>query len=295
MRIGAFEIAEPVPELVKPHALTMVKPWVDVGSVGTLTLQHMETHFGVKELGRLARPGNYFDFTRYRPTIGMVDGQRRVTIPNAIINYARPEGGPDFIFLHLLEPHARGEEYTDSVVELFKYFGVHRYCRLGAMYDAVPHTRPIMVTGTTGSVVPREGRTIPIQERRSQYQGPTTIMNLITDATTDLGIDTVNFMVHLPQYLQLEEDFSGTARMIEVLSSIYDIPAELAPFQRGQRQYEELDTAADRNEELRSLIGQLESYYDSQTTDVGQPQSPLSPEIERFLEDLDKGFGPSQT
>ena len=44
MRIGAFELNEPVPELRDPHAFAMVRPWVDVGSVGTLTLNRLERY-----------------------------------------------------------------------------------------------------------------------------------------------------------------------------------------------------------------------------------------------------------
>ena len=171
MRIGAFEINEPVPELHEPHAIAMVRPWVDVGSVGTLTLRRLERHFGAKEVGKLARPGHFFDFTRYRPTTRFVDGKRVVTVPNSTINYAQPEDGPDLLFFHLLEPHAMGEDYTESVVEVFKFFGVSRYCRLGAMYDAVPHTRPLLVTGALGGATPLEGKKVPIRERQSRYHG----------------------------------------------------------------------------------------------------------------------------
>ena len=159
MRIGAFDITEPVPELREPHVFAMVRPWVDVGSVGTLTLNRLERFLGSKELGRLARPGVFFDFTRYRPTIRMTEGQREVKIPNSIIRYAQTENGPDYLFFHLLEPHSNGEDYTDSVLELVKHFQVKRYCRLGAMYDAVPHTRPLLVTGSLGSV--QQNRQVP--------------------------------------------------------------------------------------------------------------------------------------
>ena len=37
------------------------------------------------------------------------------------------------------------------------------------------------------------------------------------------------FTVHLPQYVQLEEDYAGAARLLEVLSSIYDLPPDLPP------------------------------------------------------------------
>ncbi len=294
MRIGAFEIREPVPELRHPHVFTKVRPWVDVGSAVTIALSRLERHFGANELGRLARPGNFFDFTRYRPTIRLVDGRREVTIPNSIINYAQTEEGPDYLFFHLQEPHAFGEDYTDSVLEVFKYFGISRHCRLGAMYDVMPHTRPLVVTGDTGGV-PTKGNMGDLRMRRSTYQGPTSIMNLVSDGLTklDMEIGTLNFMVHLPQYLQLEEDYAGAARLLEVLSDIYDIPADLLPTQKGKQQYGELDKAVERNSELQALVKRMESQYDDEEASrerEGPPSQPLSPEVERFLQEMDQRF-----
>ena len=295
MRVGAFEIAEPVPVLREPHVFAMIRPWVDVGSVGTLTLNRLERFMGSKELGKLHRPGTYFDFTRYRPNMRLVDGARQVKIPNSTIRYATTENGPDYLFFHLLEPHSNGEDYTDSILEVVRYFGVKRYCRLGAMYDAVPHTRPLLVTGSLGAV--EQKRSVPnFKLSQSTYQGPTTIMNLLSEGIEKDEIESINFMVHLPQYVQLEEDYAGTSRMIEVLSSVYDnIPTDLAPVRRGQRQYRELNASVDRNNELKTLIQQMEQYYDSQLTaeaaassseESGSPGPALSPEIEAFLSEL---------
>ncbi len=296
MKIGAFQIQEPVPQLRNPHVFGMVRPWVDVGSVGSLTLSRLERYLGSKDLGQLERPGQFFDFTRYRPTVKLVQGNREVTIPNSFIRYATTENGPDYLFFHLLEPHANSEEYTESILEIIKHFNVQRYCRLGAMYDAVPHTRPLLVTGTLGSVTQHKP-VANFKTRRSTYQGPTTIMNLVSEGVDRLQIESINFMVHLPQYLQLEEDYNGTSRMIEVLSSIYqNIPGDLAPVRRGQRQYRELNTAVDRNPELKSLIQQMEAYYDAQADSEGLKAQPaaeatsLSPEIEQFLSELGQQF-----
>ncbi len=294
MRVGAFEINEPVPELKDPHVFAMIRPWVDVGSVGTLTLNRLERFMGSKELGKLHRPGNFFDFTRYRPNMRFVDGVRQVKIPNSAIRYATTENGPDYLFFHLLEPHSNGEDYTDSILEVVRHFGVKRYCRVGAMYDAVPHTRPLLVTGSLGSV--EQKRPVPnFKLQQSTYQGPTTIMNLLSEGIEQDQIETINFMVHLPQYVQLEEDYAGTSRMIEVLSSVYEnIPPDLAPVRRGQRQYRELNSTVDRNSELKTLIQQMEQYYDSQLTvessstpsEQGSSSPALSPEIEAFLSEL---------
>ena len=87
--------------------------------------------------------------------------------------------------------------YTDSILEVVKNFEVKRYCRLGAMYDAVPHTRPLLVTGSLGAV--SQIRPVPnLKLRGSTYQGPTTIMNLVSDGIDKLGVESINFMVHLP-------------------------------------------------------------------------------------------------
>ena len=282
-----------------PHVFAMIRPWVDVGSVGTLTLNRLERYLGSKELGRLHRPGEFFDFTRYRPNMRLVDNERRVRIPNSIIRYATTENGPDYLFLHLREPHANSEIYTDSILEVVEKFNVKRYCRLGAMYDAVPHTRPLLVTGSLGAVP--QLRSVPnLKLRGSTYQGPTTIMNLVSDGIDKLEIEAINFMVHLPQYVQLDEDYNGTARMIEVLSSVYsEIPSDLAPTRRGQRQYRELNAAVERNSDLQGLIKQMEDYYDNNEAEgetVPEPEQQedavaLSPEIEQFLSELGEEFG----
>ena len=297
MKVGAFKFHDPVPELREPHAFTMVRPWVDVGSVVSITLARLERHYEAQEMGRLSRPGNFFDFTRYRPMIRLVEGRREIDIPNSVINYAQTPDGPDFMFFHLQEPHAFGEDYADSVLEVFKYFGVKRYGRLGAMYDTVPHTKPILVTGDTGNV-PTKGNAGNLLRQPSKYQGPTSIMNLVSDgiAKLDLQVDVMNFMVHLPQYVQIEEDYAGAARLLEVLSSIYDLPEDLAPRERAERQYRELDKAADRNPELGPLIRRMESWYDDRVAgEEGESESTtkFSPEVQTFLEEMDKRFGES--
>ena len=57
MQIGEFEFLEPIPDLKDPHVIAVLRPWIDVGSVGTLTLNRLERHLRAKELGRLAQPG----------------------------------------------------------------------------------------------------------------------------------------------------------------------------------------------------------------------------------------------
>ena len=290
MRVGGFELTEPLPVLKEPHALAIVRPWVNVGRVGTLVLARLERHFAARQLGKLTRPGNYFDFTRYRPRTRITADRRQLVLPNSTIGYTEREEGPDFLLLNLREPHNSSEEYVESVVELLKTFDVKRYCLLGGMYDVVPHTRPLLVSGaTSGQNTSDETKKIRVQE--TTYQGPTSITTLITQEARKLEIEHMSFVVHLPQYVQLEEDYSGAARLMELLCSMYDLPSELADQKRGQNQYNELTSAVERNPELKAVLQQLETQYDERERPK-EPEEPapppLSPEVERFLRELDQ-------
>ncbi len=292
MRLGEFEIPEPVPELKDPHVLAVLRPWIDVGNVGTLSLNRLERHLQAKEIGRLTRPGRFYDFTRYRPRSYLNQGQREYSIPNTVIRYASRETGPDLILLHLLEPHGYGEDYTDSVIELLKFFGVKRYSLIGSMYDMVPHTRPLLVSGGVGDPEGEEEYRL-VKARPSNYEGPTTITYLISLQAGQLGMETRTFVVHLPQYFQVDEDFTGTARLMEILCTLYNLPETLIDQQRGREQYDALQNIVSEASEVGSLLKRLEERYDKeQEAPSNAPQ--LSPNIEQFLRELNEGFDSDQ-
>ena len=288
MRIGDFEISGDVPEFKDPHVLAVLRPWIDVGNVGTLSLERLERHLQAKELGRLARPGRFYDFTRYRPRSYIEHGKRCYSIPSTVVRYAIRDEAPDLIFLHLLEPHCYGEDYTDSVIELLKFMGASRYSLIGAMYDMVPHTRRLLVTGGSSQGEAEEEYRL-VGARPSNYEGPTTITYLISQQAEALGIDTRTFVVHLPQYFQVDEDFTGTARLMEVLCSLYDLPERLEEPQRGQQQYETLQNIVTGTPEVSSLLQRLEERYDRENNEgTSSTTVELPPNIEEFLQGLNQ-------
>lgn len=290
MKLGSFKLIEPLPDLKAPHALAMLRPWVDVGSVGTLTLSRLEAHFKARELGRLARPGNFFDFTRYRPIVYLAEAGREVMIPNSVVSYTKRKTGNDFVFLRLLEPHMQGEAYIDSVLLLLERLGVERYCLLGSMYDMVPHTRPLLVTG--GAIGKRAEESLEkAGVRPSDYQGPTTIAYLISREAPKLGIETISLIVHLPQYIQLDEDHMGLLRLMEALGSLYGIPVDDTDIRKGRDQRKQIDTEVDRNPQLKEIVSQLEAHYDTRMARMKEAEMPrLSAEVERFLREMENRF-----
>lgn len=290
MRISEFELKDPLPKLNRPIAIAMLRPWIDVGRVGTLSLNILQRHLGAQELGRLAEPGKFFDFTRYRPRMRTVDGQRVFTTPNSIIHYAHDDATDrDYLFLHVREPHNFGETYCNAISEVLAHFDIQEYCRIGGMYDSVPHTRPLLVTGTMSDEQAAKARGL-VSQRRSTYQGPTSIVNMVTDLLADKEVVSTSLMAHLPQYMQLDEDHMGSARIVEILCAMYDLPRSLSDTARGERQYEDVNRAVEGNSEVRSLITRLESYYDrvlaSEEEEEEEDSVELAPDLEQFLREV---------
>lgn len=292
MRMGAFEVKGPIPELNAPYVFAILRPWIDVNNVGTLVLKELETQFGAKGLARFAKPGHFFDFTRYRPTLYLEEGVRRVSIPNVRLRYAKREGGNDFLFLHLLEPHAFSEAYIDSVLKMFKTLKVKKYIVLGSMYDMVPHTRTLIIHGGgTGREAEQDLKKAGTSS--SHYQGPTSITTLITHRAPEFGIETIRFMVSLPQYVVLEEDYIGKVRLMEILNLLYNIPMNENDLERAREQQSLISQRVERSPELKQILPQLEAMYDVRVKSEREGGMPkLSPDIEEILSKInDKDLG----
>ena len=184
MEHDLFIFKEPIPELKEPHAITILRPWVNVGRVGTSVISRLERYLEVRQLATLRSPGKFFDFTRYRPRTRIVTGKRETIVPNSTISYTHSNVHSDLLLLNLREPHAFAEDYIESILDIFKRFKVKRYCMIGAMYDIVPHTRPLLVTGlATGKNTAKDVQNLGLEE--SGYQGPTSICLLYTSDAAD--------------------------------------------------------------------------------------------------------------
>ena len=287
MKLGGFRLNEPIPELHSPHAFVVLQPWIDAGNVGTLALKMIETHFQAKPLGELSRPGIFFDFTRYRPNVRIVGDRRILTIPNTKINYAKRTEGNDLVFFHLMEPHMLGEAYTESILKVLRKLKVERYTLTGSMYDSVPHTRPLIVSGS--STEDLAGYLLNAGVRSSYYEGPTTITGLISQEARQDGMEMLSLIVHLPQYAQLENNYNGLLRIMEILDSIYPSSIDISQvMKKAERQYTQLCVAAESDPQFDLMIKELESDYENQS--ANSKSETLSPEMETFLNTLETQF-----
>ena len=299
MKIGDFEIEMPDPPLQDPHCIAILKPWINVGNVGKIVLRRLGKMYASERIGQLERPSKFYDFTRYRPEIRLRGDVRSVRVPNTRVSYARRPGSNDLVLLELLEPHAFAEDFNDSVIELVKALGITRYIQIGGMYDSVPHSRELSVTGSArGWEPPAEFGNVRLGG--SKYQGPTSMTSQISERIfADLKLETLSLMVHLPLYLKLDDDYAGSARILKILSELYGFSSRLPEVEMGEKQYEQVSPAMTDNPALKEMVERFERETDTDTSgDPGSGASSgsaegisLSPEIEQFLSDIAEGDG----
>lgn len=286
MRVGWFELNDPVPDLSNPHVFAIITNWLNAGQAASMAISALESFTSAKGLGNLAQPSKFFDFTRYRPEL-IRDGETaKIRVTTASLSYAKSEPN-DFVFLRMPEPHMKSEEYIDSIIKVFQYLGVKRYCLLGATYEMLPYTRPILVTGDT-SVGYVQDTIQASRVIRNDYQGETSILNTIAQQVECLGIETLDLVAHLPGYLQMERDHRGEVSLLEVVHSLYGIPVPQDDSEQASKEVDQVRQSSEaflnQNPQLKIMLKQLEANYDSRVNNQKQTKLPI--EFERFLREL---------
>ena len=107
---------------------------------------------------------------------------------------------------------------------------------------------------------------------------------MITQKAQELGIETIWFIVSLPKYVVLEEDYLGKVRLMEILNLLYNIPIDKKDFERALDQRSLISQKVERTPELKKLLPQLETMYEVRIkSKEGERMTKLSSEMEEIL------------
>jgi hypothetical protein len=286
-QVGPFELDDPLPSMTAPRLIVALQPWIDIGAVGTMSLSFLEQAWDASQIARLSRSGNFYDFSRYRPMLYRRDGERHVVVPNTYLHHARDPHGHDWLFMHALEPHNRGEDYVEGLFALLKHLNVRDYALVGSMYAPVPHTRPPVISGGSSNDQMRD-RLQRLGARESNYEGPTTILATLPAMALSAGIPTSSVILQLPAYAQVERDYRGLLAMLELLCGFYSWQLDLEELRReSDRQLKAMEETAAENPQLQAMVLELERLYDSEAEAAPDADASLSPELESFLKDVE--------
>ncbi len=288
MDSGQFTALSSISSMRSPHCIVTVRPWLDAGNVGKHVLTRMARIFKAKALARLTMPGKYYDFTRYRPIAKELNGKTTIELPNTVIyaGTSPDQSLPDFLLMYILEPHSYGEQFLDAICDYIMKAQVRRYVLVGGEYDAVPHTRPLVVTGESGNWQP-DPIFVHSHMRRGRKTGPTSIMNLLPSRLMERAkIETLSLTVHLPSYLKIQNDYMGSARLLTAISSLYGLPERFPEHDKAERLAKRITQAIEKNDQVKNIVrNYAKRYEDGYRSSKIQPLQ-LSPEIEKFISEV---------
>ncbi|MFW6006509.1 MAG: PAC2 family protein [Bacillota bacterium] len=285
MKIENLELSTSLPRLKKTHVIAILRPYLNAKDVSTLIFDKLKNYYNAEKLGQLKNPGNFYDFTRYRPQTYLENEKRKMKIPNTSIYCSSSESNQDFIFLNLLEPHYQGEKYVDIITEILNKFNVKRYCLLGSMNNTVPHTKPLLVSGDAPEYI-LKNKELDIQ--KSDYEGPSSIIfSLNYQNRIKSEVELMYFLVSVPQYLQYFKFntgfIPGKLRLLKILHELYNIPIHNLEKKRAENQLKKIDDKLEENSNLKPLVDYFEKIYKKKKNEI-----PLSPEIEKTIKNMEE-------
>src|SRR6516165_9998227 len=124
--------------------------WVDAGEAATGALRSLVRQLAATPLATID-PEEFVDFTTIRPVVRLnAEGQRTIRWPRiAFWTWQPPAGGAGLLLFRGVEPQLRWRTYATLLLDVAARYGVQRIVSLGAVLEAVPHTRPSQVTGSS--------------------------------------------------------------------------------------------------------------------------------------------------
>jgi hypothetical protein len=250
--------------------------WVDAGSASTQAAAHLASD---GELIARFDPDLLFDFRSRRPVLDIVDGRLlELSWPELVVRRATVEER-DVIVLAGAEPDYRWRSLADAVLELSVRLGVVEWISIGAIPQAVPHTRPTGLIATAS----QEGLLAEgTQRTEGLLRVPAAALSVVEMAVVGGGIPTVGFYAQVPHYIG-GEFTAGTIALLEKLEAHLQVPISLGTLvDEASAERSRLDELIAERPDTKDYVAQLESVADDGEHVPSGDE--IAAEIERFLQ-----------
>ena len=267
--------------------------WPDAAQVSTSAVKYLARLTGATDFATID-PEPYFVLTEVRPHTAVDDaGRRNISWPENGFSYSDPaRREPHMLLFAGTEPNLRWRSYIDILLSEAGRIGVKAIVTLGAVMDAVPHSRETRITGvaTDAGYFKTLGE-LGILE--SGYEGPAGIHTALMDACEKRDIPYLSLWAHSPHYVTTSPNPKATHGLLSALRDVLDptmlLDDELKELlEAGVVWQREIERAISADEEVVQYVKMLERRYDSESpSERSGGQMPSSDvmvaELEEFL------------
>lgn len=265
--------------------------WNDAGEAATSALHTLKAQLDLEPVFAVD-PEDYFDYQYNRPTVVIDEtGTKDIVWPSVtmfgpalalrapgIAPEVPGESTPVYVLVGS-EPSRGWKTFTLEIMDAIESNEIDGVVFLGAMLADVPHSRPISVFVTSENREVRERLGI----ERSQYEGPTGILGVLSDAADKAGIPTVSVWASVPHYVHNAPSPKATLAIIDKLEEIIDVVIPRGELVDEANAWESgIDALAKDDEDMASYIEQLEQARDAVESPEASGEA-IAQEFEQYL------------
>ena len=276
------------PELHEPIMLVAFEGWTDGGGAASAAASYLSERWSARPFAEID-PEEFYDFTVARPHVKLDDsGDRSIVWPANRFSAASVPSGRDVVLMVGIEPHTRWRAFSECVTAVAKDTRVQAVFTLGAMLAGVPHTRPVVVRGSSADtrLAARLGLSRP------QYQGPTGMVGVLQAAFVGAGVPVGSLMAQVPHYVPGTASPKATLALVERVCEMLSTEVPTEPLRQASATYEaQVSEAIGSDDEMVEYVRQLEQRVDQTVLTPDEADLPsgdaLAAELERFLREQD--------
>ena len=274
------------PEQALPTMIVAFAGWPDAAEAATGAVMHLVDKLPAKKLAEID-PEEFYDFTVVRPELRLDEsGEREVRWPaNDFYYYASEDSSRGLVLYVGTEPNLRWRAFSNLMLRVAESCRVQMVVSLGALLDAVPHTREPRVTGRASSAeLAQKVEWLGIGN--SGYQGPTGIHTAFTEACIDKGLSHASIWAHSPHYVTTSPSPKASYALLDRLRGLVHFDVGLEELRLSAQSYEaDVDAAIAKQSDVSDYVRLLEKRYDEAHEPSGAMPSPdaMVEELEGFL------------
>ena len=215
------------PDKKLEHLVIVFSGWADAAEGATSAIKFLQRKLYAKKFAEID-PEEFYDFSQTRPnTTRTKDGRRRIHWPvNEFYSWAAEGSDKGTLFYLGVEPNLRWRTFCQEITSLAQQHGVKTVVHLGALLDAVPHTREVRLTGS--STRPELQKYLTDSGvNASNYQGPTGISSVLLESFANAGIEYASIWGHTSHYLQAAPNYRVAHTLLKHFRGILDLPVDI--------------------------------------------------------------------
>ena len=250
-------------DLESPVMIVAFEGWNDAADAASGVVDHLMEVWDAQVIGAVD-PEEFYDFQVNRPTTRLVDGRRVIEWPTTEVLVARlPER--DLVLIGGPEPNYHWNAFCSKLVSAMLTIKPEKVILLGAMLADAPHRRPIQIAINA-----------------TDYEGPTGIVGVLTQACKDAGFETTTLWASVPHYVAEPPNPKATLALLGHVEDALDVTLDAGELPELAAAWEgRVDDLAADDPDVESYISTLEEHYDEDAD--GGVADQLAAEAERFL------------